>query len=125
MHAWGARDPGRAAEILNRVPAVSPAMIEAVERSLRRYGVVAMFAGPVTGTPYKVYAMQSGAIGAALPLFLLISIPARILRFAGLVLLTSWISQRLGDRLSDGRKRLLHLGVWVAFYIGFFLAVSS
>ena len=40
-----------------------------------------MALGPVRGTPYKIYAVEWGARGGSVPAFLLVSVPARWLRF--------------------------------------------
>jgi membrane protein YqaA with SNARE-associated domain len=125
MYAWGAHDTDRAVATLDRVPAIGPDMIASVERSLRRHGAAAMFAGPISGTPYKLYAVQSGAIGVGLPKFLLISIPARVLRFAGLVLLTSFLSRALGGRIGTWGLRGMHVGVWAVFYVWYFATMPS
>jgi hypothetical protein len=52
-------------------------------------GPVAILLGPSSGTPYKIYAVQWGAMHASFARFLLISVPARYLRFLASVLIAS------------------------------------
>ena len=54
-------------------------------------GVKATFFGPITGRPYKIYAVYAGAKGISFPSFLLVSIPARLLRFILLTWITWWV----------------------------------
>ena len=59
MHRWGARVPeDDSAWMLARIPAVSPAMIERVERDMAERGFTAVLLGPLRGTPYKLYALS-------------------------------------------------------------------
>ena len=52
-------------------------------------GLAAILLGPLRGTPYKIYAVEWGAMHASFAGFLLISIPARYLRFLASVLIAS------------------------------------
>ena len=123
MHFWGSIDPPGALAVLDAVPAIGPAMIEDVHASLERAGATAIFLGPLTGTPYKIYAVMTGSMGTSLLLFLLVSLPARSLRFLALTLVTAWVSrQRPFRHWSVTRKRLLLSGLWLVFYIGYFAA---
>jgi membrane protein YqaA with SNARE-associated domain len=124
MYAWGSKDPEGAAGALAAVPAVSRRMIEQVRSSLSSTGFLSLFIGPLTGTPYKIYAVESGAVGASLPLFLLVSIPARGARFLLVALAASWASRRpLGD-WPLRRKRAAAIVLWVVFYAVYFALKS-
>ena len=81
MFCWGAHDKEAAEELLSEIPAISPAMLEKVETQVEEAGVKAAFVGPLTGRPYKIYATYAGSSGENLGVFLLISVPARLLRF--------------------------------------------
>ena len=124
MYAWGSKDPAGAAAALVAIPAIGRRMIEEVRRSLSSTGFLSLFVGPLTGTPYKIYAVESGAIGASLPLFLLVSIPARGARFLLVALAASWASARPLQRWPLDRKRLAAIAAWFVFYALFF-AVKS
>jgi membrane protein YqaA with SNARE-associated domain len=123
MHAWGTWDPEGAAATLDRVPAISPAMIAGVHDELERQGVAAVVLGGVTGVPYKIYAVLAHGAGLQLPLFLLISIPARAIRFVLVVLIADWINRPLARRLTLPRRCGVLGLAWLAFY-GFYFAVT-
>jgi membrane protein YqaA with SNARE-associated domain len=122
MYAWGARDFEGAAAALDRVPAISPAMIAGVGNDLERQGAVAVVIGGVTGVPYKIYAVLAQGAGFHLPVFFLVSVPARAIRFVLVVLVADWINRRLARRLAL-RQRYGVLGIaWLVFY-GFYFAI--
>lgn len=121
MYTWGAYNFEGALVGLDRVPGVNRAMSTSVEEQLRAHGAWALFNGPVSGTPYKVYAVHAGAIGIPFVVFLLVSVPARLARFllvTGLVILICRFLPGLGVWV----RRLIHIGLWTAFYAWFFLA---
>jgi len=120
MYSMGRVDADAANALLDAVPAISRAMIERVRSSLASSGTLALFLGPLTGTPYKIYAVASGNLELGLPAFLLVSVPARGLRFAALVLGTSWASTGRFSKWSLGKKRSLLALLWVVFYAAYF-----
>jgi membrane protein YqaA with SNARE-associated domain len=122
MYGWGRVDPAVATAALDRLPAISPAMIAGVRDDLSRQGVAAIVMGGVTGVPYKIYAVLADGAGLTLPLFLLNSIPARAIRFVLAVVIADGINRLLARWLTL-RQRYAVLGVtWLAFY-GFYFAV--
>jgi membrane protein YqaA with SNARE-associated domain len=120
MYVWSVKNAPGALSAVEGVPAISPAMIDGVRRSLAEDGLTAVLFGPVAGTPYKVYAVQAGALGLPLWKFLLVSVPARGLRFVGLSLAAAAISAAIGSRLDPRWKRAIHLSAWAAFYTWYF-----
>jgi hypothetical protein len=84
------------------LPAIGPAMIDGVTRDLDQIGALAILAEPMVGVPYKLFAAQAAAAWLSLPIFLLIGIPARVMRFVPPALLTngaaSWLRPRIGAR---------------------------
>ena len=123
MYGWGAADASSALAVVERVPAVSPAVVDRVGRSLEGGGLWPIFVGPLAGIPYKIYATQAGALGLSLALFLLASIPARGFRFVALTLFAAGVSAAIGRRLDLRGKRLLHLALWTTFY-AWYLALT-
>ena len=113
-------DPEPTRGMYTRIPAISPAMIDRVHQQIVDLGPWAVFVGPLTGTPYKIYALEAASAGFGLISFLLISVPARLLRFVLVVLLTSAIANRLRRRASLRTLRVLHLAAWSAFYAWYF-----
>jgi membrane protein YqaA with SNARE-associated domain len=56
---WASRDPGSAHETIARVPFVTARMFAQVNASYRMHGLGAVFLGPLSGTPYKIYAVEA------------------------------------------------------------------
>jgi membrane protein YqaA with SNARE-associated domain len=119
MYAWGATDQETALLALERVPAVNRKMCDTVEEQIRSQGIAAVFLGPITGTPYKVYAVQAGAKHVSLVLFLLVSLPARLVRFA-LVTAMTVVIVRSFPASSLFVRRTTHLVLWSIFYGWYF-----
>ena len=72
LFGWAERDPEAAANAVGRVPFVSRAMFETVARDFGELGVWAMCKGPLSGIPYKVYAVEAAGRVALAP-FLLVT----------------------------------------------------
>ncbi|MDP5239958.1 hypothetical protein Q9Q94_10460 [Uliginosibacterium sp. 31-16] len=115
MYVWAARAESSALAMLQQIPAISAAMCDAVARQLHEQGALALFIGPLTGTPYKIYAAQSGAQGASLLVFLAISVPARLLRF----LIVAGLVRLLCERL-PGLSLRWRVAVWALAWGGFY-----
>lgn len=125
MYTWGARDAAAARALLERVPAISQGMVARVEEEIAAHGALAIFAGPLRGTPYKTYAVLAGERGEGLGRFLALSVPARLLRFLLLTLLAAWVAARPLAGWSLRAKRALHAALWGAFYSAYFLLMPS
>jgi membrane protein YqaA with SNARE-associated domain len=125
MHIWGASSPDAAVAALARLPAISPAMIAGVHADLERLRGAAVVIGAVTGVPYKIYAVLAQEAGLQLPLFLLISVPARAIRFVIVVLVADRLNEMLARRLTP-RWRYGVLGiVWIVFYSFYFATMPN
>jgi membrane protein YqaA with SNARE-associated domain len=122
MYAYGAKSPERARSFLDQVPAISPQLISRVEGQIDERGLPAVMIGPVTGVPYKIYAVEWGARRGNILWFILISIPARYIRFLLSVLIARaiarliapWTRHRIEIELS------LLAVVWITFYSFYF-----
>ncbi len=126
MYGWGRYDAAGALAVLDRLPAISPEMLAAVRDDLTRSGSGAILLGPLSGTPYKIYAVQSSAAGLGLVPLLLVSIPARLIRFVGVTLIAHVLLNRYRFAAWDYRSRLwLLLGAWGAFYAVYFSAMPN
>jgi len=112
MYSLAAMWPDTVLSIVEKVPAVSPFMIEDVKGQVQHMGVWAMFKGAFSGVPYKVYASVYGAVRFNFPLFLLLSFPARLLRFVLVALLINSVARIIPKRL---HIPLLTAG-WTVFY---------
>ena len=117
MYLWGARDPARVAAVLDWVPAIGPQAIAHVRGELATLGLPAVVLGPLTGTPYKIYAAEAGVLRLGLGRFLLITIPARLGRFALLSCLSAFLTRLPPlSRWSRRAQSRTHILAWAVFY---------
>lgn len=123
LFLWGVRSP-EAPAALERFLAVTPDMVRRVEDEVRTHGFPALFLGPLTGTPYKIYAVQAGRAGWSMPTFLLVSVPARLFRFALMSLMTWWlVSHTRLKSWTIAKRQLAHAACWCAWYAWYFSAI--
>lgn len=120
MHRAGRRDAGRLRALLARIPGIGPAMLQRVADEVRRRGLLAVFLGPLSGTPYKLYAGEAGRRDLPLPGLLLVSIPARLLRFLAVTLLAAWLAHGAFPALPEVAKFTVWAGAWTLFYAWYF-----
>ena len=120
MYFWGEQAPAQAWALLDRVPAIAPAMMAWVRTALAQEGLAALFLGPLSGTPYKLYAVAAGQQQLDLAAFLLVSVPARAARFVLVCLLAYTVSRLLAGRLSETRRYGVLAAAWLLFYAGYF-----
>jgi len=116
-------DPLRA--VFTSIPAINEDMLNSVRDQLQHNGLVALFIGPLIGTPYKLYALEAAQLGYGLFIFLLISIPARLIRFVIVTIVSAGASRALGKFVGLRTLQVLHVCVWTAFYSWYFHVMSS
>jgi membrane protein YqaA with SNARE-associated domain len=124
MFLWAENAPASALATVDHVPAVTERMLTRVESGLADTGAWAMFVGPLTGTPYKLYAVLAPPAGIDLVTFLLISVPARLIRFVLAVLVASFVADRLPSGTAPRTKLALLLAFWLAFYALYFTVLT-
>jgi len=125
MYVWGAYDLPGASHVLTMIPAISPEMITQVHTQLVEQGALAIMTGPVSGTPYKIYAIQSETAGIGLLIFMLISIPARLIRFILLTTILHYAHKAICHLLRrDDSLHFLILG-WIIFYMFYFYFIQN
>ncbi len=118
-------DPEPLRALFDALPALDYRMIERVRSELAESGLVALFVGPLRGTPYKIYALEAAQLGFGLGFFLLVSVPARLIRFVLVSLAAAGLGRLLGQRLSLLQLRIVHVTVWTAFYTWFFYVLRD
>lgn len=118
MYAFGAHDAVAARAFLDHVPAISPSLIERVTSQINEAGTVAMLLGPLKGIPYKIYAVEWGARRGSLIEFLLISVPARFVRFFLAAITTRAIAALI--RPLTHRQPTVELSILTVVWIGFY-----
>ena len=123
MYTAGRNDPENARDLLTRVPAIDAGLIQRVQIQESEHGLSAVLIGPTVGVPYKIYAVEWGARQGNLPAFLLISVPARGIRF----LLTSLWAAGIARLLAPWTRRRpqVEMAILAVFWIGFYVFYFS
>ena len=114
---WSIHDARTARATVARVPFVKASMFASVEADFRKYGLGAVFLGPLSGTPYKIFAVEAPAfVGEAA--FLGATAPARAERFvcvwAGFAFVGNLLRRWL--RRTDAQLAIRYAIIWVIFY---------
>jgi len=120
----GLGNPEPVRTLFASLPAINEAMIANVGQQLDESGLSALFVGPMIGTPYKIYTLEAATSGFSLALFLLVSIPARLMRFLLVTLVAGAVSQVLQRRLNMRVVQGLHAVLWIAFYAWYFSVMA-
>ena len=94
--------------------------IDNVNEQIREDGQLAFFMGPILGRPYKIYAVNAGSQQLDLTAFLLVSIPARMIRFVLLAFLSGMIARQLLKSFSEKQVICMHLTFWSVIYSFYF-----
>jgi membrane protein YqaA with SNARE-associated domain len=122
---WASQSPGNAQNAVAQVPFVTPQMFARVQEGYRAHGLGAVFRGPLTGTPYKIYAVEAPEF-VGRTAFLAATVPARGERF-----LLAWIAfgvagaalrRYLGRTTSQLATR--HAFFWILFYAFYWTRIA-
>lgn len=116
MWSWSAGSPA-ALRAVAAVPAVSPAMIEAARADMAKDGwLLASLKGPLTQTPYKVYAALAPQAGAGLPAFAAAALPVRLPRFLLVAAVFAGIGAAMRGRFGPKTTLAIFTAGWLLFY---------
>jgi membrane protein YqaA with SNARE-associated domain len=126
MYLWSVVDFASARDAGFAVPAIGADMGARAREAMAEQGwFAATLLGPLSSTPYKVYAILAPQAGAPLPLFMLASAVARLPRFlivgCGAALVARWLEPRIGK----SRLLIVFVAAWIGFYAAFFALVPS
>lgn len=125
MYLWSASDFDTARAIVERVPAISDSMIGTAAWNMGGNWIVATFLGPLSATPYKVFAIVAPHEGAPLLAFALASVLARLPRFLVISIGVSLIGRALSRWLSERQLLWVLIGAWLLFYAVFFALMPN
>jgi membrane protein YqaA with SNARE-associated domain len=120
MYLWSVEHFEVAYAAVLAAPAISDSMAERALASMIENWPLATFLGPLSSTPFKVYAILAPAVNAPLPLFALWTIAARLPRFLIVSIGVAFAGRFLSHWLSDRRRLWLFIGAWLLFYAVFF-----
>jgi membrane protein YqaA with SNARE-associated domain len=123
MYRAGRRSGPAVRALLLRIPGIGPAMLERVASEVASRRFLAVLLGPLSGTPYKLYAVEAGRRGLPLGGLMLVSIPARMLRFVGVTLLAAWLAHGAFPALPVAAKLVVWGVSWTLFYGWYFAAM--
>jgi hypothetical protein len=124
MYLWSASDPTTAREAVLAVPAISEAMAQRAQAAMAENWFLATLFGPLTSTPFKVFAMLAPHV-APLPAFALAAIAARLPRFLIASIGASLIGRFLSRWLSERQLLGVLIGAWLLFYAVFFTLMPN
>lgn len=125
MYLWAAQDFAAAREAVLAAPAISEAMAQRAAQAMAGNWFLATLFGPLSSTPFKLYAILAPQAGAPLPLFALAAIAARLPRFLIVSIGLAWIGSFLGRWLSARQLLWLLIGAWLLFYAAFFALMPN
>jgi hypothetical protein len=90
---------------------------------LEKSGVLAVLLGPTLGIPYKIYAAHAH-LNISFLSFLLISIPARMVRFVLVGMATPYVMDKLLPGASEDIRLHVLVLLWAVMYAGYFYVKS-
>jgi hypothetical protein len=125
MYMWAARDPELARTVIGAIPAISASMASKVSIDVQNAGAWAIFAGGFTGVPYKIYAVESGAVGIGLAGFVLATLAARLIRFLASSLLVAGLARLMARRFAPATINWTLIIGWIGFYVGYFALMAG
>jgi membrane protein YqaA with SNARE-associated domain len=125
MYAWAARNPVQAHEVVSKVPFIRQRMFDRVRSGYERRGMTALFLGPLSGIPYKIYAIEApGHFG--LVQFTAATAPARAWRFILICLFAGAGASLLRQKWKKPPKQLakIHGVAWILFYAFYWASIA-
>ncbi|ANP45931.1 hypothetical protein [Candidatus Viadribacter manganicus] len=125
MYLWSTSDAAAAREAVLAVPSISEAMEQRAHVTMAENWFLATVLGPLSSTPFKVFAILAPAAGAPLPAFALASVAARLPRFLIVSIGVSLIGRILGRWLSERQLLWVLIGAWLLFYAVFFALMPN
>ena len=119
---WSVQQPAAAYRNVEAVPAVSEAMIADARADIAANGwFLAAMKGPLTSTPYKVYALLAPGADAPLYAFAPAALPVRLPRFLFVALGFSLIGHLFRERIDRRILLAAFTAGWLLFYGWFWL----
>lgn len=119
VYLYSSYDLDTVENFMIKIPAIHDYMLQHVHESLSENGVIALIGGPLVGVPYKLYAMIAPEY-VSLWLFLLMTIPARFIRFILISSIAYVLSHMVFKNLSVKLKVFIWFFVWLIVYIVYF-----
>jgi membrane protein YqaA with SNARE-associated domain len=117
MYFWSAQDPGDAIKTVVMLPDVRLDMPERAGEQLHDMGAVATVLGPLSATPYKVYAVLAPPNDVPYWQFLVMTPVARLPRFLLASVVAAVAAQYLRPWLGTRGLYALWFVAWLSLYL--------
>jgi membrane protein YqaA with SNARE-associated domain len=125
MFSWSARDPVAASNAVMAVPAISDAMAERAAEDMMTNWFTATLLGPLSSTPFKLFAVIAPHVDASLPAFALAAVLARLPRFLVVSVAVAWLGRLVEPRLGPRASFYILTCAWLLFYAVFFTIMPN
>jgi len=120
MWYWGVHDAGAARRVMLMVPAIGPDLLQRAHREVAQHWFLHLVTGAMSGVPYKLYAVEAGAVAINPWLFVPASFAARFARFL-LTVLAMFAGRELFAMMKRGRWAYGAWAIaWVLVYATYF-----
>lgn len=113
-------DPTAVAAFLIALPGIDAAMRAEVSDAMATGWFSAIFAGGVSGIPYKLFVAEAAMRAIDPALFFAVSVLARLLRF----LAVGWLAAVVSAKLPTRWRVPVWAAFWLALYAGYFALVG-
>lgn len=113
-------------QLVHAVPFIPERLFATVYDGYEQRGLWSLFSGPISGIPYKVYALIAPAHAGLIP-FLMVSIPVRLGRFlavGGVGRAAGFLAEKSG-RFPPEKLVAVHALLWALFYLFYWHAMSG
>jgi membrane protein YqaA with SNARE-associated domain len=120
MYLWSAHDAAAARAVVDAVPAVTEMMMWRAPHDMGEHWFAATVLGPLTSTPYKVFAVFAPQAGVPLALFAVGSVFARLPRFLLAAVAGAAARRWLGRWVPALWLTIALMVFWIGFYAIFF-----
>lgn len=116
---WSSIDYAQVVLFMLNIPAIHDYMITHVHRTMENNTFTALITGPLFGVPYKLFAASAPEY-TNLFIFLIFTVPARLVRFLLISIIAYVLSHYVFKQLSMKAKLVIWFVVWCAVYIIYF-----
>lgn len=119
MFYWGRSSLEKILLIFLKLPAIRQIDLERVRKDMQKYDSISMMWGPTLGIPYKIYAVYAHLF-SSFWFFILISIPARMIRFVLVAVTVPVVMESLFSSASFPMRFSILLVIWIVIYVAYF-----
>ena len=119
IFSWSSFNNAQLIDFMLGIPAIHTYMLEHVHEAMDRNTLTALVTGPIFGVPYKLFAALAPEY-TNIFMFLIFTIPARLIRFTAVSALAFFLSNYVFKTLAFKFKILIWLALWCIVYVIYF-----